>query len=546
MKTETPLTISGSEALGHLRRELNWTVGEQAAQGIFTRLGFSCGQTDAAAGIAQDHWGTGVLDINTHLHHNEQESKYLFTLDDSAEARAQAKFYSPSTKTAQCGFISGYLTGWVSEQTKEAVYFLETACAMQGHARCEFEGRKKSAWGPEYHGALQAFQHENMAMELESTRYLLRMTKDRYQNLFEQSSVPMLVIDPDTGALLDSNVATGELSGYTHDELLKLNIFDLFHPRDHQETVTRFKKLLTDKKVNDWEISLKTKTDIERMVAVSGKILAYDNKQVIHAVMRDITDLKISEKKERDLQNQLQRNQHLSSIGRLAASVAHEIKNPLGAIRNAIYYIRDSLTKKITPENDPQLKVILKLAEEEVDSAVMIIEELLDFSRVVQLVPRKININEVVEHLPHIITPPPNVSVAMDLDVTLPSCIADPDRLRQVFCNIMNNAIQAMPKGGELKIKTRFEVSAGTDGKTREMVSIAFSDSGMGIDPIHLSKIFEPLFTTKVRGTGLGLTITNNIVEKHDGEIQVASQLGKGTTFTVKLPLQGPAVKEEN
>lgn len=104
-----------------------------------------------------------------------------------------------------------------------------------------------------------------------------------------------------------------------------------------------------------------------------------------------------------------------------------------------------------------------------------------------------------------------------------------------------------MPNGGKLTIRTGILVEAsGDQGVSREMVIVSFADTGMGIEPIHLAKIFEPLFTTKARGTGLGLAITNNIVEKHGGVILVASQLGKGTTFTVKLPLQPPKDNEEN
>jgi signal transduction histidine kinase len=245
------------------------------------------------------------------------------------------------------------------------------------------------------------------------------------------------------------------------------------------------------------------------------------------------------------LQNQLLRSERLSSIGRLAAGVAHELKNPLGAIRNAIYYIRTALKDSPVLETDPHLKMILKLAEGEIDASVVIIGELLDFSRVVQLTPRRTSINELMEKLPNIISIPENVELVWDLDVTLPTATVDPDRLNQVFCNVAGNAIQAMPKGGKLKFKTGFVVeTAGEEGVSQEMIVVTIEDTGTGIEPVHLPKIFEPLFTTKARGTGLGLAISRNIVEKHGGVILVTSHVGKGTSFTIKLPLQPPANKE--
>ena len=256
--------------------------------------------------------------------------------------------------------------------------------------------------------------------------------------------------------------------------------------------------------------------------------------------MRDITDLKEIEQKEKDLQQQLLRSERLSGIGRLAAGVAHELKNPLGAIRNAIYYIKNSLDGSSLLESDPHLNKILKLAESEVDGSVQIIGELLDFSRVVQLVPRHTQINEIIDQLKEGVTLPEKTELKLDLDLSLPSAQVDPDRLKQVFHNIINNGLQAMPEGGHLTIKTRLEVEAQGDLEEREMISVSFEDQGIGIEAVHLRKIFEPLFTTKTRGTGLGLAISNNIVEKHGGKIEVTSQKGKGTCFTVKLPLKPP------
>jgi len=420
------------------------------------------------------------------------------------------------------------------------VYFLETTCAARGEEACRFEGRSRDAWLAD-DADLSFYDEENLNVELANVREQLRLTKDRYQNLFEQSGVAIFIVDPDTGVCLNANVAAEELTGYRREDLIRMNLFDLCHPQAHHEIMADMKLLASGGRTSDREVSVIRKDGLIRIIAQSSKMLTYGGQRVVQTIMRDVTDLKISGQKEKDLQHQLMRSERLSSIGRLAAGVAHELKNPLGAIRNAVYYVRNALGTNPILDTDPHLKDILKLAEAEVDAAVVIIGELLDFSRVVQIVPRRTSINEMLEKLPSIVLVPENVELVWDLDLTLPSAAVDPDRLNQVFCNLVNNAVQAMPQGGKLTIRSYFIVeAAGEEVNGRDMIGVEFEDTGMGIEPLHLSKVFEPLFTTKARGTGLGLAISRNIVEKHGGVILVRSHVGKGTSFTVKLPVKPP------
>jgi signal transduction histidine kinase len=130
---------------------------------------------------------------------------------------------------------------------------------------------------------------------------------------------------------------------------------------------------------------------------------------------------------------------------------------------------------------------------------------------------------------------PENVEVTNQLDDTLPLIFVDPDQVGQVFGNIILNAIQAMPEGGQLTLKSELNGS--------EWVTISFSDTGVGIQEEILRKIFEPLFTTKAKGIGLGLAITKTLVEAHGGTIDVQSEVGKGTTFAIRLPKEGKEVE---
>jgi signal transduction histidine kinase len=139
-----------------------------------------------------------------------------------------------------------------------------------------------------------------------------------------------------------------------------------------------------------------------------------------------------------------------------------------------------------------------------------------------------VNINDVVQEALSRIAVPENVEVVSQLDEALPIILADPDQLVQVFGNIILNAVQAMAEGGRLVLRSEVE--------SPEWVAVSFTDTGAGISEENLDKLFEPLFTTKAKGVGLGLAVVKSLVEGHRGNIKVQSEVGKGSTFTVRLP----------
>ncbi len=141
---------------------------------------------------------------------------------------------------------------------------------------------------------------------------------------------------------------------------------------------------------------------------------------------------------------------------------------------------------------------------------------------------RKVKINSIIQEVLSRTNIPENVEVNNRLDVALPSILADPDQLKQVFGNIILNAIQAMPEGGQLIVKSEVQ--------SQEEITISFTDTGNGISEEGLSKLFEPLYTTKAKGIGLGLAICKTLIEKHKGNIEVKSEIKKGSTFSIKLP----------
>jgi PAS domain S-box-containing protein len=231
----------------------------------------------------------------------------------------------------------------------------------------------------------------------------------------------------------------------------------------------------------------------------------------------------------RDAQQQLLRAERLAAIGQLGASIGHELRNPLGIIKNSTYYLNMKLGQA-----SEKVKKHLGIIEKEITRSNKIITDLMDFARVRRPALRKTDVNLLVREAVSRSKVPGNVEVITHLKKGLSPLMADPGQIEQVFINMISNAAQAMTSsnsaetrdGGRLEISTRAE-----DG----FIVTEFKDDGCGISEENLGKLFEPLFTTKTRGIGLGLAISTAIVEAHEGRIEVESELGKGTTFTVKL-----------
>ncbi|MBI4591805.1 MAG: hypothetical protein HY725_23520 [Candidatus Rokubacteria bacterium] len=229
-------------------------------------------------------------------------------------------------------------------------------------------------------------------------------------------------------------------------------------------------------------------------------------------------------------QAQLVQSAKLAVLGELVANIAHEFNNPLTSIIGYASELRLSL-----PEDDPRRDEIM-IIEGEALRARKIVRDLLDFSRqrAPSLEPVHINplLSRVVSILRHQARVG-NVEVEEEYGVDLPTVQADADQLRQVFLNLVSNGLDAMPGGGRLRITTGLY-----EQKGEYWVEVAVQDTGAGIAPEHLSRVFEPFFTTKpeAKGMGLGLSVTQSIVESHNGQILVESGLGRGSTFRVRLP----------
>jgi len=265
-----------------------------------------------------------------------------------------------------------------------------------------------------------------------------------------------------------------------------------------------------------------TEQDLELLQAMAASVaVAVDNANLYSELADFAKELERS-------QAQLVQAEKMAAIGRLAASIAHEINNPLQAIHNSLHLsLREGL------EDDKRLQY-LSMAQAEVQRLIEIVQRMLDFYRPSRggVVPTDVNsIVENVLTLAHKRLQYGGVRVLTHLAPDLPPVPVVPDQITQVFLNIVINAIEAMPSGGDLRLETLLS----GDG---EWVLTSFQDTGQGMSPEQITNLFEPFYTTKPTGTGLGLAISYGIIERHGGAIEVSSRPGQGATFVVKLPVR--------
>jgi PAS domain S-box-containing protein len=393
-----------------------------------------------------------------------------------------------------------------------------------------------------------AFALHNIELEEERKRAEEELAWERYLLKTLMNNVPDAIYfkDADSRFIRTNKAHAGRWFGLSDPaQAVGKTDFDFFseeHARqayeDEQEIIKTGQPLLNMEERETWP-------DRPDTWVVTSKIPLRDEEGKIigtFGLTRDITDRKRAEEalKEyserleemveertqelRDAQEQLVRQEKLAVLGQLAGGIGHELRNPLGAISNAVYFLN-----MVLEEPDPEIKETLEILQKEVRTSEVIISSLLDFARTKAPTRRKVHVNDVVQEALSRTTVPKNVEVASQLDETLPIILADPDQLGQVFGNIILNAVQAMPEGGQLLVKTK--------APSPEWVAVSFADTGMGIPEENLDKLFEPLFTTKAKGIGLGLAVTKTLVEGHGGAIEVESEMGVGTTFTVRLPI---------
>jgi two-component system NtrC family sensor kinase len=252
-------------------------------------------------------------------------------------------------------------------------------------------------------------------------------------------------------------------------------------------------------------------------------------------------------------QARLIHSEKMSALGRLAASIAHEINNPLQAIQGCLTLAEEELAGRQRPE---KLTRYLGIVSSEFERVASIVRRMRDFYRPMREGRLSTDVHFVLvsvlelanKQLQH-----SGITVERQWAADLPLIQANPDHLKQVFLNLVLNAIDAMPQGGMLRISTAVDwihvanngSGSATPGLPIQAVRIEFNDTGAGMSPEVQSRLFEPFFTSKEHGSGLGLSISYGIIESHNGQIRVQSQEGVGTTFTILLPVGSTSTEEQ-
>ena len=250
----------------------------------------------------------------------------------------------------------------------------------------------------------------------------------------------------------------------------------------------------------------------------------------------------------KEAQSRLIQSERLLSMGQVSAGIGHELRNPLGVIRNSVYYLKGKISYQ-----DPKIIKHINIIEKEIANSDKIVSDLLNFSRPIKPTLRLTDINKVIEEAVACNNIPEKVKVLKELDTNISPLLLDSDLIQQVFNNIILNSIDAMQEGGNLAIRTAFRPQSidlqsnsvkqerGRGSKVyslkSDFIEVSFSDTGKGIAEENQSKLFNPFFTNKAKGIGLGLALCKRIIEEHKGSIEIMSKVDKGTTVTIRLPV---------
>ena len=379
---------------------------------------------------------------------------------------------------------------------------------------------------------------------LEEAQRALAESEERHRSLF-QNAVEGIVTMGEDRCIQSMNPAAQRLFGYAEEEVIGENVKILMPSPYHEEhdgyvkgyVRTGRKKIIGIGR----EVVGRRKDGTTFPLELSVAELQLTSGRVFTGILRDITDRKRAEDelqrinehledlvRERtraleEAQATLVRNERLATLGQLAGSVAHEVRNPLGVVRNAVYYLQHT-----TKAQDEDTLASFEEIERGLARADRIIGELLDYARDPKTNHEEFALAQVIDSAMEGLTVPPCVEIDVTVPVPIHHHYGDPGQIRQILNNLVGNAIQAMPDGG------RINICYSVDG---DNAVIEVHDTGCGMTEGQLAKVFEPLFTTKARGIGLGLALSRRYAELNNATITAESRVGEGSSFRLTLPI---------
>ncbi len=357
-------------------------------------------------------------------------------------------------------------------------------------------------------------------IERRKTEAELLKTQDYLENLlvtFNTISDIFYVFDTE-GKMLRWNRALLDITGYEEDEVAGMKIVDFFAEADRPQVEEAIKQAKEGGRfVAEVPLTSKQGKKVPYEFAAAELRDASDKPLGICGIGRDVAE-------RNELQEKLIRAERLGVLGEMAGSMGHEMRNPLNVIKTSAFYLRGKLT-----DAEPKVMDHLDRVERGVERADNIITDLLSYSRIGTSMPQQVDMLKLVENNLAELTVPEGVTLEIKASDDLPAGWVDPAQYGQVLHNLLINSLQAMPEGGTIQVAL---------ARSGDYLQTVVRDTGAGISDEDLSKVFEPLFSTKAVGTGFGLAVCRRIVEDHRGTIAIESEEGKGTTVTVRLPLR--------
>ncbi|HGJ67335.1 TPA: PAS domain-containing sensor histidine kinase [bacterium] len=361
--------------------------------------------------------------------------------------------------------------------------------------------------------------------DLKNAVEALQESEKKYRVLVENASEGIIVVQD--SKIKYANPKITQLFGYSQEDIMGSYFAEFIHPDDRDQTIENYNLEINGKDINDtMTIRVFTQDGNIKWAEIKSVLIKWEGKPAIHCFINDITE-------KRKMEEELLRMQKLESIGTLAGGLAHDFNNILTGIMGNI-----SLTKMLIDQKEKASERLAE-AEKAAYKAKDLTSQLLTFSKGGTPILKVVSISDILREATDFALSGSKSKYSIKFDKDLWHVIVDESQINQVISNIVINADQAMPQGGLIEIKAEnIVIKEGTKSplKPGYYVKISFKDYGIGIPKEYLSRIFDPYFTTKQKGSGLGLAISYSIIKKHEGHIEVISQLGHGSTFLVFLP----------
>jgi PAS domain S-box-containing protein len=354
----------------------------------------------------------------------------------------------------------------------------------------------------------------------------LELTSLYARSLLEASLDPLVTISAE-GKITDVNKATEIATGYSRDQLIGSDFSDYF--TEPEKARAAYKKVFAEGFVRDYPLAIRSKSGKITDVLYNASIYrnAQGEIQGVFAVARDVTELKKAERKVQESIKMLKDTERLAAIGATAGMVGHDIRNPLQSIISDVYLAKMDLASLPDSEEKEGLHESLDAIEKQSEYINKIILDLQDFAKPLNPHAEKTDIGIIINELLLRNGVPENIQIDVKVDADAKTVMADSAYMRRILGNLVSNAVQAMPNGGKLTLRAYRDASD---------IIITVEDTGVGIPEEAKPKMFQPLFTTKSKGQGFGLSVVKRLTEALNGTITFESQESKGTKFALRFP----------